>query len=292
MFVKDIVERDAPPPTAPRPPVAQSRGFPIAGHRSSGSAFARSRKDAKVRAAGGLTVGEGRVVDAVPVVGSSAPAPPAPLAEDERAAVALPALTEAEQIRRQVHAENLARVQAMSGAERETEAAELKERFGDDIVEVMRKRRAVRDAGTRDAAARAGPRLIKSERGMGVFEGGAVERPQRGARGEEEVLSAGGGAAGGLGGLGGMGGMGERGGELDAGERAQNAARVAGMSAAERDDEMRDLEERFGAALLGRLKSTLQKRAGPSGPTTSQQEAKPGELLYSRSADTSHQARS
>ncbi|KLT45353.1 hypothetical protein CC85DRAFT_325860 [Cutaneotrichosporon oleaginosum] len=256
MFVKDIVERDAPPPSAPQLPATQSKGFPIASHRS-GSAFARARKDAKVRAGGGLTVGEGRVVDAVPAVGSSSQ--PQSFQEDAapRPAAPLPALTEAEQLRRQVHAENLARISSMSDAEREAEAAELKERFGDDIVDLMRRRRAARDAAARDATTSAGPRLIRSQRGMGVFEGGAVERPQRGPAADLGNLETGGlerarrMQAGGAG-------------ELDANERAQNAARVAGMSAGEREDEMRDLEERFGAALLGRLKTTLQKRTSPT----------------------------
>ncbi|BEI85183.1 hypothetical protein CcaverHIS002_0505840 [Cutaneotrichosporon cavernicola] len=262
MFVKDIVERDAPPPTAPRPPAQQSRGFPTASHRSGGSAFARARKDAKVRAGGGLTVGEGRVVEAVPGVqpssqetlpsafqGSSQKADNG----EERSAISLPALSAAEQIRRQVHTENLARVQAMSQAERESEADELKERFGTDIVDLMRRRRAARDG------ARVGPRLVQSQKGMGVFEGGPVERPTRG-----EVEMGDMGEEAGLERVGGMGGVVDRVGELGAGERAQNTARIAGMSTAERDDEMRDLEERFGAALLGRLKSTLAKRSSPT----------------------------
>ncbi|GMK55626.1 hypothetical protein CspeluHIS016_0206820 [Cutaneotrichosporon spelunceum] len=260
MFVKDIVERDTPPPTAPRPPATQVRGFPIASHRSGGSAFARARKDAKIRAGGGLTVGEGRTVQAVPVVEPSSSrelssrTPSHQVGrEDGRSAIPLPALTEAEQIRRQVHTENLGRVQAMSPAERESEAGELKERFGDNIVDLMQRRRAARDQG-----ATVGPRLVKSQRGMGVFESGAVERPKRG----DLEMEDGGQAAGSLEGMGGMG-MAERGGELDAGEREHNTARVAAMTAAEREDEMRDLEERFGAALLGRLKSTLAKRSPP-----------------------------
>lgn len=164
-------------------------------HRSKGtSSFARARKNNETRAAGGLATGEGRIVDSIPAVGPSAAAPGTG--------------SEAEEVQRQVDAENSARVAAMSDSERAQEVEELKERFGGGVVDLMRKRREARG-------------------------GAAPTEPQTET---EKMLQ-----------------------DVD----SENRARLEGMTAEEKDAEMRELEERFGASLLGRLKKRAEaKQAG------------------------------
>lgn len=213
MFVKDIIERPTSKPsepgtapTAPAPPklpTAQARGFPAVAHRSQGtSSFARARKNNETRSAGGLATGEGRVVEAIPAVGSSS-------------GMSVPStapLSEAEEVRRQVDSENAARVAAMSDTERQHEAEELKERFGSGLADLMRRRREARGGATATAPTSDTQKLLA---------------------------------------------------DID----VENRRRLEGMTAAEKEAEMQELEERFGATLLGRLKErAVAKQSGVKPP--------------------------
>lgn len=252
MFVRDIVERPTAKPTEPtaapqppRPPVAgQSKhGFPLAPHRSAraggGSAFSRARKDDSVRRGGGLVAGEGRVVESVPIV-QTAQTASLPPAHDGT-------LSEAEQVQRSVDAENRQRVAAMSHAEREQEAGEIKERFGADVVELMHKRRAVREAKAAVSAStgRAPAEAPPSEFPGKVF-GPSLDAPQPDAA---KIRS-----------------------EVD----SENREKVEAMSPSQRSEEVQDLEERFGADLLARLRARAQKRtAKPADTPAAEPESKP-----------------
>lgn len=230
MLVRDIVERPASTPTEPgtapappRPPVASRCGFPIAAHRSKGqSAFARARKNDAERRAGGLSTGQGRIVENVPTVGAAAGA--AGAGGSAEAPELPPPATEEEKIRRQVEAENRARVAAMSPAEREQEAEELKERFGPGLADLMRKRRAAREP----QQLAAGPSSTPGA--------GPATTPAMAPSASED-------------------------GKILASADRENRAKVAGMSLEEHAQEMNELEDLFGAGLLGKIKARAKAKA-------------------------------
>lgn len=229
MLIRDIVERPASTPTEPgaapappRPPAASRGGFPIAAHRSKGqSAFARARKNDAERRAGGLSTGQGRIVENVPTVGAASSAP----VKEEATPLPTPA-TEEEKIRRQVEAENRARVANMSPAEREQEAEELKERFGPGLADLMRKRRDAR-APQQPAAAAAG-----SSSAAPSTSASAATPPS--ASEDAKILES---------------------------ADKENRAKVAGMSLEEHAQEMNELEDLFGAGLLGKIKARAKAKA-------------------------------
>lgn len=247
MLVRDIVERPASKPTEPgsapeppRPPVASRGGFPIAAHRSKGmSAFARARKDDAARRAGGLPAGQGRVVENVPTVGSTS-------GETSAAgASAAPPATEEEKIRRQVEDENRARVAAMSPAEREQEAEELKERFGPGLADLMRKRRDARTS--QQAQASAGPSTAPST-STATAPTTAPTAPS--ASEDAKILAS---------------------------ADKENRVKVAGMSLEEHAQEMNELEDLFGRGLLGKIKARAQAKAAGRPPPVFEPEP-PSEL--------------
>ncbi|KAL7421124.1 hypothetical protein Q5752_004009 [Cryptotrichosporon argae] len=264
----------APAPRPPRPPHAS--GFPIATHRTK-SAFAR-------RAAAGGTVALGRVVDAVPAVGlagpsarsqSSVPGTPdeseagtARAGSSEAEAVRADRSeakmfcadsdttrsdrSEADAVRADVDEDNAARIARMSAAEREAEAAELRDLLGDGLADKMRRIRALREARER---ARDGP-APSGEGSSGQYSRLAG---QEGALREVEPTR--------------PGQAGDAGPQPDAAAvlrlvDEENRRKVADMSAEERAREVGDLEERFGLALLGRLKEAAERRARPVSTST------------------------
>lgn len=84
-----------------------------------------------------MPTGEGRIVESVPKVQASSSA----LHSNKSGPH-----SEVEEVRRTIDAENSSRVANMSDGERQQEVEELKERFGPGILELMRKRRAAREA--------------------------------------------------------------------------------------------------------------------------------------------------
>ncbi|KAK4687310.1 RNA polymerase II-associated protein 1, partial [Tremellales sp. Uapishka_1] len=145
MLVRDIVERSSGSSSQPLPPQpsSSSSGFPTVQHRSLRpkpvSAFARAKKEEETRKAGGRVLGEGRIVESIPVVQFAA------------------GRNEVEEVRKSVEAENARRVEDMGEEERQEEARELKERFGVGVVDVLRRRREARNARTE------GPSTSRSE---------------------------------------------------------------------------------------------------------------------------------
>lgn len=131
-------------------------------------------------------------------------------------------------MRQQIEAENRARVAAMSPAEREQEAEELKERFGGGLVDLMRKRRDAR--GPQQPAA--GPSTASS----------TAQTPAPTAATMEDVKI------------------------LESADK-ENRAKVAGMSLEEHAQEMNELEDLFGSGLLGKIKARAKaKAAGQPAP--------------------------
>lgn len=127
-IVGSVLERKAvAKPTAPSVPseAATQTGFPAAQHRSQ-SAFSRARGGAQKRAR------------EVPVVHPSSSSRRRELKEP-------PADSSPEGWRAQVEEENCLRVGAMTEEEREQEQAEIFERFGPNIADVLRKARAARE---------------------------------------------------------------------------------------------------------------------------------------------------
>lgn len=173
MIVREIVERSSTnPPAPPQPPKAASKaGFPapkrrpLPPPRSAASSFQNS--NASISSASGSTRARAQADpsesgstfngERIPHVDFQTPhpasAPPTRPSQRVRPAPAstssLPAgkaLSETEEIQRQVEQENRARVEAMSPEEREAERAELLERFGGGLLDLMRKRRQQREA--------------------------------------------------------------------------------------------------------------------------------------------------
>lgn len=114
----------------------------------------------------------------------------------------------------QMERENLARVQAMSEQERSEEKAELMERFGPGLMDLMRKRKAQREA---QVSSQAGPSRLR----------------------EVNMVRQ----------------------EVD----EENRKQVQSMSASDRESEVNDLEQRFGAATLAAIKRRAEARQRPGG---------------------------
>ncbi|ORX39237.1 hypothetical protein BD324DRAFT_649321 [Kockovaella imperatae] len=136
MIVRGIVERPSgsAPPAPPSLPKTSVTGFPQARHRSLASsktdALARhGENDSSTRASSRLYE-PATALDYTSIPSSGLD----PAASDVT--------------RREIEAENEARIQAMTAEEREQEAQELIERFGPGLVDIMRRRRDERQAAT------------------------------------------------------------------------------------------------------------------------------------------------
>lgn len=151
MIIKAIVERPSGSVSAPRPPQPpslpspSSSGFPAVPHRSQRKPRTQTRQPSSAAEVASN-------VDAPHQDVSTTPERLAPLsarvtdAGPSRLPAADANLSEAERVRREVDEENTRRVEAMTDEEREQEARELTERFGPGLLELMRKRRAAREA--------------------------------------------------------------------------------------------------------------------------------------------------
>ncbi|WWD06966.1 hypothetical protein V865_005063 [Kwoniella europaea PYCC6329] len=128
-------------------------------------------------------------------------------------------LSEMEQVRRSVEVENTRRVEGMSSAEREDEVEELKERFGSGIVDLMRKRKEARE-GRSSQVVEAIPASNES---------GSSSRPFD-LTDAHKILD-----------------------EVS----EENRRKLESMNDLERDQEVEELQERFG----GKLMDALRKRA-------------------------------
>ncbi|RPD56637.1 hypothetical protein L226DRAFT_615407 [Lentinus tigrinus ALCF2SS1-7] len=119
-------------PIAPSAPTTNT-GFPAVKHRSQ-SAFARAR-----------ATGSAKRAQQVPTVQSSAP----PRKDASQSSVP-------EDWRAQVEEDNRRRVEAMTEEEREQERAEILEKFGPGIADVLRRARATREANQRSGGEKVG----------------------------------------------------------------------------------------------------------------------------------------
>ncbi|WWC98186.1 hypothetical protein V866_005077 [Kwoniella sp. B9012] len=128
-------------------------------------------------------------------------------------------LSEMEQVRRSVEVENTRRVEGMSSVEREDEVEELKERFGSGIVDLMRKRKEARE-GRSSQVVEAIPASNES---------GSSSRPFD-LTDAHKILD-----------------------EVS----EENRRKLESMNDLERDQEVEELQERFG----GKLMDALRKRA-------------------------------
>ncbi|GFZ47259.1 hypothetical protein JCM24511_05002 [Saitozyma sp. JCM 24511] len=242
MILRDIVERSPTAPSAPvppQPPTPSTSAFPPAVHRSQRpktSAFSRARRDESTRSAGGQVLGEGRIVESVhPVELDAGPSagPSASRLSGPRDGVSE---SEYERVRREVDAENTARVESMTEEERISEVQELQERFGPGLVELMRKRRAARQGAVTTSVQGGGPSTVMDSRNAGV--------PHRS---EADKVYA----------------------EVD----EENRVRVEGMDVEERQGEIQELQERFGSAVIDALRKRGEARllsktsTGTSGST-------------------------
>lgn len=132
-------------------------------------------------------------------------------------------MSEEERIRQSVDDENERRVAEMDSETREEEVRELKERFGPSLEDLMRKRRQKR---------------LEKEQSNPVPPTTSINPPVRTGR---------------------LGHEGELG--LEAGGPSENAARVQSMSAEERDQEVAELEERFGSTVIDALRKRAMAKA-------------------------------
>ncbi|WVQ81314.1 hypothetical protein IAT38_003437 [Cryptococcus sp. DSM 104549] len=225
-MLKDIVERPSKAPSAPAPPrlpTPGSTGFPVAQHRSSRpSAFARARRDQQTRQAGQLGRGataEGRAVDAVPPVQTEGRTTAAGTGKagtnDEWA-----------DVKESVERENSARVSALTEEEREQEVADLTERFGEGIMEKLRKRALARATASTSAPQAASG----SSSSVDALDNKRVD-PNDTRRIMEEVSE-------------------------------ENRRRVEEMSVQERQQEAEELQERFGSKMMEALRKRAEARLG------------------------------
>ncbi|WVW79585.1 hypothetical protein I302_101554 [Kwoniella bestiolae CBS 10118] len=219
-MLKDIVERPSKAPSTPSAPAPGGVGFPIAVHRSQRpSAFAKSRQQQAARQAGvgSKAVGEGRAVDIIPSIGISPRQDEGPSAQGQ--------LSEMEEVRRSVEAENTKRVEGMSNAEREEEVEELKERFGSGLMELMRKRKETREGKK--------PENVGDMMGD-INESGPSSRPFD-MTDAQKILD-----------------------EVS----EENRRKVESMDNLEREQEVEELQERFGGKLIEALRRRAEARAG------------------------------
>ncbi|KAK8844126.1 hypothetical protein IAR55_006920 [Kwoniella newhampshirensis] len=223
-MLKDIVERPSQAPSSssslpnpPQPPAPGSTGFPVAQHRSARpSAFARARKQQQARQDGQRALGEGRAVDVVPTLQVTK-------SESRPTRVVR---SEVDEVRDAVDKENKARVEEMTEEEREQEVEELKERFGQGIVGLMRKRKEARERksftaeSNSIASGSSTPRIpIPLEEHMGDA---------------QKVLQQ---------------------------VSEENERKVQAMGGQEREHEIQELEERFGPKVMEALRRRAQVKA-------------------------------
>ncbi|KAI0365346.1 hypothetical protein BV20DRAFT_1125033 [Pilatotrama ljubarskyi] len=138
-LVGSILERKpAGKPTSPSVPSSSTgkTGFPTVQHRSQ-SAFAQARRDAQK--------GGGERLRDVPVVQPSSSRISEPMQTQSARPIANP-----DDWRAQVEEENRRRVEAMSEEEREQERAEILEKFGPNVAEVLKRAREAREGKRRD----------------------------------------------------------------------------------------------------------------------------------------------
>ncbi|WWC90986.1 uncharacterized protein L201_005925 [Kwoniella dendrophila CBS 6074] len=230
-MLKDIVERPTKAPDAPSAPSLSTTGFPVAVHRSQRpSAFARARQQQSNRQNGAIgqhekVVGEGKAVDIVPTLGTSLPKSARDVEEAKR-------LSEMEEVRKSVESENIRRVEEMSNLERREEIEELKERFGSGIMDLMRKRKEARE-GIQPIV------IEQSEAGSDNIH--ILENNDSGPSSKPLNMS----AAHTI---------------LDQ-VSEENKQRVESMGNLEREQEVEDLQERFGGKLMEALKRRAEARA-------------------------------
>ncbi|WRT69287.1 uncharacterized protein IL334_006271 [Kwoniella shivajii] len=229
-MLKDIIERPSQAPTAPTAPQPRApggTGFPVAVHRSQRpSAFAKARQQQAARQAGQKVVGEGKAVDAVPALQISSP-----VSEDVKHVK----LSEVDEVRKSVEAENIRRVEGMSQTEREDEVEELKEIFGGGIVDLMRKRKEARETKQPLLKDRMEPSLGNTASELSAFaESGPSSKPfdMPDTRKMLDEVS------------------------------EENTRRVQDMSSLEREQEFEDLQERFGGKLMDALRKRAELKGG------------------------------
>lgn len=155
-------------------------------------------------------------------------------------------MSEMERVRRDVDSENMKRVESMSKEEREREVEELKERFGGGLVDIMRKRREARLAainGGTGATSSSTPSIVADTTrpdGRMVHDATPSRSDPPTGRGEglteaQKVYE-----------------------QVD----KENALRVESMSAEERQQEIGELEERFGKGIMDMLRKRALAKAG------------------------------
>ncbi|OCF32429.1 hypothetical protein I316_05855 [Kwoniella heveanensis BCC8398] len=269
-MLKDIVERpsstsaSAPLPQQ-QPQPRKSTGFPVAVHRSQRgpSAFARARQQQAARQNGDSlelpsqrVVAEGKAVDAVPSISLSTP-PSALPSLSAQSSTATPEQgdgskfsSEAEEVRRAVEADNLRRVEGMTPAEREDEILELEERFGSNIMSFMRKRQQARLSATTSTSAPAESMTAYNSMSADNVNNLSAEAgpsyrsdaspPPSSTQTVEQAL-----------------------GDAQSILRdvdQENRQRVEGMDGLEREQEVEELQERFGTKLMDALRKRAEKR--------------------------------
>ncbi|WVF65339.1 hypothetical protein IAT40_000065 [Kwoniella sp. CBS 6097] len=263
-MLKDIIERpssksgSAPlPPSAPSPPSrsatsVRGTGFPIAVHRSQRgpSAFARARQQQAARENGQdhgrgqsqSVVAEGKAVDVIPSLSLSSPSASSssssivPPRQDDDAKPK--PLSEVDEVRRAVDAENIRRVQGMTPSEREDEISELEERFGSNILSFMRKRRHAR-LSTSDSEPSAENTTEDGPSSRSTAQMPALGQTIEQALGDAESILR----------------------DVD----QENRRRVEGINGLEREQEVEELQERFGASLMDALRKRAEKRVNNKG---------------------------
>ncbi|WWC63804.1 uncharacterized protein I303_106409 [Kwoniella dejecticola CBS 10117] len=250
-MLKDIVERSTKTPVAPSAPIpgSSSSGFPAAVHRSHRpSAFAKARQSQAARAAGEKVAGEGKAVDAPPTIGTSRHTD-SNISGSNR-------LSEVEQIRKSVQDENLRRVEGMSQLEREEEVEELKERFGSEILELMRRRQQARSQGSSSASVykveqEANKHPAREERDQD--KSGPSSRPLD-LTNAQQILDQ---------------------------VSEENWEKVESMDKLEREQEIEDLQERFGGKLLQALRKRAEAKAGTGKGKEREEASSQGDSLRS-----------
>jgi hypothetical protein len=137
-IIGDIQERSSTASnSAPTPPSfadQASTGFPQITHRSRVSAFKRARTQAEKPGSGF------RSVDAPAVATTSSQVESRLAPQRPFVPAAAGSALDSEQILQQVQLENEAKIASMSAQERETELGELREMFGSDLLDRLRRR--------------------------------------------------------------------------------------------------------------------------------------------------------
>ena len=235
MIIKEVVERSSDnPPSAPQPPKAPSKaGFPAPRRRQPPPPRPSTLGSDNVKDKASYTQQEEDksgvstyMGETIPHVNFQNPFPASSTSNSsaQRGLTAGKRLSEVEQVQRQVDEENRAKVEGMTDEERGREREELLERFGPGLLGLMAKRKQLRESQTpkkdQIKAVKENIEPVPEMNGMGLFD---VEKVKREVEGE-------------------------------------NMARVESMSVEEREQERRDLEDRFGKITLDALKKRAEKR--------------------------------